>query len=115
MTFAGGHPQAVLAVAEGTGEVGTSYDDARADAIAEDPNVDNLVVFAWSTPIPNDGVVAASDLSPDLQARIKAAVQGLLDDPAAKDALNRAYQINGFQDPDLDALDVVRKVNAQFN
>ncbi len=115
VTFAGGHPQSVLAVADGTAEIGTSYDDARADAIAEDPNVDNLVVFAWSTPIPNDGVVVASDLSADLQARIKTAVQALLTDSGAKDALNKAYQIDGFQDPDLDALDVVRQVNKQFN
>ncbi len=114
ITFAGGHPQSVIAVADGTADVGTSYDDARADAIAEDPNVDKLMVFAWSSPIPNDGVVAASDLSADLQARIKTAVQGLLDDAGAKDALNKAYQIDGFQDPDMDALDVVRQVNQQF-
>lgn len=114
VTFAGGHPQSVLAVARGEAEVGTSYDDARIDAVAEEPKVSDLVVFAWSTPIPNDGVVVSSSLSADLQARIKTALQGLLSDPDAKEALYDAYEIDGFADPDDAALDVVRQINDQF-
>ncbi|MFT4235419.1 MAG: phosphate/phosphite/phosphonate ABC transporter substrate-binding protein [Microbacterium sp.] len=114
VTFAGGHPQAVLSVARGEAEIGTSYDDARVDAVAEEDAVNDLVVFAWSTPIPNDGVVVASDLDSDLQAKIKTALQGLFDNADAKEALYSAYEIDGFDEVDSDALDLVRKVSEQF-
>lgn len=113
-TFAGGHPASVLAVARGEAEIGTSYDDARVDAIAEDPAVADLVVFAWSTPIPNDGVVVSTSLSEDLQERIKAAFIEAMGIEPAKTAFYDAYEIDGFDDADLEALDVVRQVGENF-
>lgn len=114
----GGHPNAVLNVARGEGGavIGTSYDDARASAWREEPKVQtDVVVFAWSDPIPNDGVVAASDLSDDLQKRIADAFKKMVTaDPAAAAAVLEAYTVDGFADPDLAALDTIRLLQKIF-
>jgi len=114
-TFAGGHPASVLAVARGEATVGTSYDDARIQALPEDPAVAELVVFAWSTPIPNDGVVVSTALSPELTERIKQAFIEAIDIEPAKTAFYDAYEVDGFDEADLEALDVVRQVGENFN
>lgn len=114
--FAGGHPNSVLNVARGDAVIGTSYDDARNAAVAEDPKVaTDVVVFAWSTPIPNDGVVAASDLSDDLKKRIADAFKAMVGaDADAAAAVMAAYTVDGFDDPDFEALDIVRLTQQTF-
>ena len=114
-TFAGGHPQSVLAVARGEAVVGTSYDDARVTAIEEEPAVADVVVFAWSTPIPNDGVVVSTLLSDEWVEKIKAALLTLPDSEAGAAALFDSYEVDGFADADLEALDVVRQVGENFS
>ncbi|MBO9579109.1 MAG: PhnD/SsuA/transferrin family substrate-binding protein, partial [Microbacteriaceae bacterium] len=114
-TFAGGHPASVLAVARGEAVVGTSFDDARTTAVLEEPAVEDVVVFAWSTPIPNDGVVVSTLLSEEWVEKIKAALLTLPDSEAGATALFDSYEVDGFADADLEALDVVRQVGANFD
>lgn len=114
-TFAGGHPNAVLAVARGEATIGTSYDDARVNAYEEEPKVlTDVVVFAWSTPIPNDGVVVSTLLSDEWVEKITSAFYAVMDTEEGATAFYDAYEVDGFADPDIEALDVVRQVGENF-
>lgn len=115
--FAGGHDASVQAVYNGDFTIGTSFDDARANIAEENPDVgEELVVFAWAGPIPNDGIVASPEFTEDeLQvisdAFLSFAESGDLDEG---DPLYDVYEINGLAPADEDALDVARQVYVNF-
>ena len=108
--FAGGHPAAVIAVLDGTAEVGVSFDDARGGVMEERPEVaDTVVTFAYSTEIPNDGWTVRAELPDSLKEAIK---QALLDYAATEEGqatLDAIYEITGLVEADLDAFEVVRE------
>jgi phosphonate transport system substrate-binding protein len=113
--FAGGHPNAVQAVARGEAAVGVSFDDARNNLFDEDPEIgQKAIVFAWSTEIPNDGVVVSSDLPQSLQDAIKAAFEAVMATEEGAAAFLAVYSIEGFQDADLDAIAEARRVAEDF-
>jgi phosphonate transport system substrate-binding protein len=113
--FAGGHPNAVQAVARGEAAVGVSFDDARNNLFEEDPEIgQKAIVFAWSTEIPNDGVVVSSDLPQSLQDAIKAAFEAVMATEEGAAAFLAVYSIEGFQDADLDAIAEARRVAENF-
>lgn len=113
--FAGGHPQAVQAVYDGDAVIGTSFNDARSELAAEFPDVgEQVVVFAYSTNIPNDGVVLASDLSPEAQQQITDALMALAETEEGLAALDAVYNIEGLVAADVEALDAARQVAANF-
>jgi len=113
--FAGGHPNAVLSVARGDAEIGTSFNDAREDAVEEEPAVkDDVVVFAWSTNIPNDGVALGGSLSDELKKKITDAFLAIADTEEGQAALKAVYNIDGLVPADLDALDAARQVEENF-
>ncbi|MGB4777875.1 phosphate/phosphite/phosphonate ABC transporter substrate-binding protein [Microbacterium sp.] len=113
--FAQGHPESVNAVANGEATIGVSFDDARTNVVEENPTVgQDVTVFAWSTNIPNDGVAVAGDLSEDLQQRIKDAFLAIASTDDGLTLLDELYTVDGFSDPDLDAIDSLRKVLAAF-
>ncbi|MFV0634296.1 phosphate/phosphite/phosphonate ABC transporter substrate-binding protein [Demequina sp.] len=113
--FAGGHPQAVQAVYDGDAVVGTSFNDARSELAAELPDVgEKVVVFAYSTNIPNDGVVLSSDLSEEAQQLITDALVAIAGTEEGLAALDAVYNIEGLEPADVDALDEARQVAANF-
>lgn len=113
--FAGGHPNAVSAVARGEAAVGTSYNDARSNVVEEIPTVgSDVTVFAWSTNIPNDGIAVGGDLPEDLKEAITAAFLAIADTEDGIAILNAIYNIDGLVPADLEALDAARQVEANF-
>ena len=113
--FAGGHPNAVQAVARGDGPLGTSFDDARTQVVEEDPEIGTkAVVFAYSAEIPNDGFAVSSDLPESLQLAIEEALLDIADTEEGAQALFDVYEIEGLQAADLDALEEARQVEENF-
>jgi phosphonate transport system substrate-binding protein len=113
--FAGGHPNAALAVLRGDAAVGVSYDDVRNDLLEEEPTIgEELVVFAWSTEIPNDGFSASSELPPSLIDAITEALLSIAETEEGLQALLDVYSIEGLVPVDLDAVDEARQVAATF-
>ncbi|HHU08947.1 MAG TPA: phosphate/phosphite/phosphonate ABC transporter substrate-binding protein [Intrasporangiaceae bacterium] len=113
--FAGGHPNAILGVSRGDFEVAVSFDDARNNVIEEDPNVaENVIVFAWSPEIPNDGVAVGGHLDASLQDRITTAFLALADSEEGLTSLDDVYNIEGLVPANLEALDLARQVAANF-
>ncbi|WP_345751083.1 phosphate/phosphite/phosphonate ABC transporter substrate-binding protein [Microbacterium rhizophilus] len=113
--FAGGHPNAVLAVANGDATVGVSFNDARTEVVEENPTIgEDLTVFAWSTDIPNDGVAVSADLSEEWQQKISDAFLAIADTDEGVEVLQAVYNIDGLVAADLDALDAARQVEANF-
>ncbi|WP_084103300.1 phosphate/phosphite/phosphonate ABC transporter substrate-binding protein [Demequina sp. NBRC 110056] len=113
--FAGGHPQSVQSVYDGDAVVGTSFNDARGEIAEEFPDVgEKVVVFAYSTNIPNDGVVLAGDLSAEAQQQITDALVALAGTEEGLAALDAVYNIEGLEPADVDALDAARQVAANF-
>ncbi len=113
--FAGGHPNAILAVLDDSATVGVSFNDARSEVVEERPEVkDDVVVFAWSTNIPNDGVAVSSDLSEEWQQKIADAFLAVAETDEGVELLQAVYNIDGFAPADLDAIDQARQVAENF-
>ncbi|MCX7838034.1 MAG: phosphate/phosphite/phosphonate ABC transporter substrate-binding protein [Anaerolineae bacterium] len=94
VTFAGSHPNVVIAVYKGDCDAGATFVDARTDAAVQRayPDVmDKVVPFFLSIRIPNDGLQFIKDFDPKLR---EATVEGLLSmmaDPGGRAAVRRAY------------------------
>ena len=113
--FAGGHPNAVQAVARGDAAVAVSFDDARTQVVEEDPEIGTkAIVFAYSAEIPNDGIAVSGDLPESLQQAIEDAFLAIADSEEGAQALFDVYEIEGLQEADLEALDEARKVEENF-
>ncbi len=113
--FAGGHPNAVRAVYDGDATVGVSFNDARGSLAEETPDVGTeVVVFAHSTLIPNDGVSVSGSLSEEWQQKITDAFLALADTEEGAEALYAVYEIDGLVPADLDAIDQARAVYENF-
>ena len=108
--FAGGHDTSVIAVCNGDAEVGVSFNDARTILAEGDcDDLSQVVVFALSPEIPNDGVAVAGSLSDELKENIKQAFLSFADTEEGKATLDAVYEIDEFAEADLDAFDVVRE------
>lgn len=114
--FAGGHPQSVQAVYDGDAVVGISYNDARTSLAEEFPDVgEEVVVFAYTSNIPNDGVVVSGDLDEAAQQEITDALLALADTEEGAAALAAVYEIDGLDPANLEAFETtVRPVEANF-
>jgi len=111
----GGHPESVLSVYNGDATVGVSYNDARQDLVAEFPDVgEEVVVFAWSAPIPNDGFVVRGDLPDDLKQAITDALLDIAQDEADGAVLLELYNIDGFREADPADFENARQVDAEL-
>ena len=114
-SFAGSHPNAVTAVADGDATVGVSFNDARADLVEERPEIgEEVTVFAYSANIPNDGIAVAGTLSDDLKQQITDAFMAIAETEDGLAVLDAIYGIEGLVPADLDALDAARQVEANF-
>lgn len=113
--FSGNHDNSVLAVARGDFPVGVSFDDARTGVMEDEPAVaENVVVFAYSTEIPNDGVVVAGSLPEETRTAITDAFLAMAEDEKGLKTLDAVYEIEGLEEVDLEALDAARQVAANF-
>jgi phosphonate transport system substrate-binding protein len=111
----GGHPESVASVYNGDAVVGVSYNDAREDLVAEIPDVgEQVVVFAWSAPIPNDGFVVRGDLPEDLKQAITDALLDIAQDEADGQVLLELYNIDGFRPADPADFENAREVDAEL-
>lgn len=118
--FAGGHPQAILAVYQGTADVGCTFwsppgengeiHDARRAVIETYPDVaEKIKIIGFSDWIPNDTVTFRKGFPPDMKEKI---IQALLDFANSKDGhetLVRLLDIDNFVIATDADYDVVRK------
>jgi phosphonate transport system substrate-binding protein len=113
--IAGGHPESVLAVYNGDATVGVSYNDAREDVVDEVPDVgEQVVVFAWSAPIPNDGFVIRGDLPESLKQAVTDALLDIAQDEADGQVLLDLYSIDGFRVADPADFENARQVDQEL-
>jgi len=114
--WVGGHPQAVQAVYDGDFEVGISYNDARTSLAEEFPDVgEQVVVFAYTSNIPNDGVVVSGDLSDEAKTMITDGLLAIAETEDGAAALAAVYEIDGLEPANLDAFNnTVRPVEESF-
>lgn len=109
------HDQSVLAAYNGDVEVGVSFDEAR-DVVAKDkPDVgQKVVVFAYTSEIPNDGIVVSGKLTGEWQDKITKTLEDYAhtDDGAA--VLDAIYQINDLAPADPEALGTVAEAVAKL-
>lgn len=115
--FSGSHDNAVLSVYNDNAAIGTSFDDARENVTDEAPDVgEEVVVFAWAGPIPNDGIAASGDLTDEEQQLITDAFLSFSEsaDLGDGDPLYDVYDIEGLTEADAEALDLAREVYAEF-
>lgn len=114
-TFAGGHDNSVLAVYNGDAEVGVSYNDARADVVDQAEDVgQEVVVFGWSSPIPNDGFAVNGDLPDDLREAIVDAFIDITESEEGVELLQELYNIDDLIRVDSGAYDVIRQLEAEL-
>lgn len=114
-TFAGSHDNSVLAVYNGDATVGVSFNDARGNVVEQFPDVgEQVVVFGWSNPIPNDGFAVAGDLPDDLKQAITDAFVDIASDEEGVALLQELYNIDDLIPVDSSAYDVIRTLEAEL-
>ncbi len=113
--FAGGHDLSVQAVYDGDAEVGVSFNDARGQLTETVPDVgEKVVVWGWSSPIPNDGFAVAGDLPQDLKDAI---AQAFIDIAATEDGaalLDELYEIDGLVPVPDGSYDIIRDLETEL-
>lgn len=113
--FAGGHDASVIAVYNGDVEVGLSFDDARTAIVEEFPDVgEQVVVWAYSEEIPNDGFVIRSELPDDLRQAVVEAMLDYASTEEGQEVLNSIYEIDGLREAEQGVLDVVRRADEEL-
>jgi phosphonate transport system substrate-binding protein len=113
--FAGGHDNAVISVYNGDADVGLSFNDARGEVVEDLPDVgEQVVVFAWSREIPNDGAAVRSELPEDLKQAIVDAFIDYASTDEGKEVLNAIYNIDDIVPADVSAFDVIRDAEREL-
>jgi len=113
--FAGGHDSSAIAVYNGDVEVGLSFDDARTTVAEEFPDIgEQVVVFAYSAEIPNDGFTVRGDLPESLKTAITDALLEYAGTEEGTEVLQSIYEIDALLPADDAALDVVREADAEL-
>ena len=129
--FAGGHPQAALAVRQGTADVGCTYHsgrrpdgtigDARRTLATKDSKADpegfkkeleeiekEIIIIGFTDSIPNDTVTFRKDFPADMRTKIVQALLDYSETDAGKEVLGDLYNITGYVRSDDARYDVVR-------
>ncbi|HUF99672.1 MAG TPA: phosphate/phosphite/phosphonate ABC transporter substrate-binding protein [Ilumatobacter sp.] len=113
--FAGGHDSAVQAVYDGDAEVGVSFNDARIGLSETVPDVGEVVVvFGWSSPIPNDGFAVAGDLPDDLKLAIQEAFVSIAATEEGTTVLAELYEIDGLVPVPEGSYDIIRELEIEL-
>lgn len=113
--FAGGHDLSVQAVYDGDAEVGVSFNDARGGVSETVPDVgETVVVFGWSSPIPNDGFAVAGDLPESLQQAITEAFVAIAATEDGAVLLDELYEIDGLVPVPDGSYDIIRNLEIEL-
>ncbi len=114
--FAGGHDNSVISVYQGDADVGVSFNDAREDVVEQFDDVgEELVVFAWSDPIPNDGFAVAPGLPDDFKEAVSEALRDIADTEEGAEVLNDLYNIDGLVEADPEDFEVIREARDELD
>ena len=113
--FAGGHDTAVQAVYDGDAAVGVSFNDARGELVEAVPDVgEQVVVFGWSGPIPNDGFAVSGDLPEDLVTAITDAFVSIAGTEDGAAVLSELYNIDNLVPVTSSDYDVIRQLETEL-
>lgn len=116
--FAGGHDTAVQAVYDGDATVGVSFNDARGQLVEQTPDVgQKVVVFGWSSAIPNDGFAVSGALSDEAVQAITDALLAICNEEGAcgeGGVMYDLYEIDGLAPVNSGEFDVIRNLEEQL-
>ena len=108
--FAGGHPQAALAVYQGNVDGAATFIDVRTQLVAANPDImTKTKVIDTAGPIPNDGIALQKDFPADIGKAVK---QALIDYSKTDDGKARFLALfawNGIQEIDAKFYDPMRE------
>ena len=113
--FAGSHDNSVQAVYDGDAVVGVSFNDARGQLVEQTPDVgQEVVVFGWSAPIPNDGFAVTGDIDEAGTQAISDALQAVIATEEGATVMNELYEIDGLAPVNNSEFDVIRDLRAEL-
>jgi phosphonate transport system substrate-binding protein len=117
--FAGGHPQAILAVYQGSADVGCSYwsppnnhepQDARKSVLATHPDImEKVVPVAFTEWIPNDTVTFRAQFPEEMRDKIVDALLEFANSESGHQVLYELYSVDNFVKSSDSDYDVVRQ------
>jgi phosphonate transport system substrate-binding protein len=108
--FAGGHPQAALAVYNGSVDGAATFIDARDDVIATVPDIKTKTkVIDTAGPIPNDGIALQKDFPADLGKTVKQALVDFSKTDDGKARFKALFAWDGMQEVDAKFYDPMRE------
>ena len=97
--FAGGHPQAALAVYQGTVDGAATFIDARDTLVSTTPDIKTKTkVIDTAGPIPNDGVAVAKGFPEDVTKQVKQALIDYSKTDDGKKVFTALFQWDGMQE-----------------
>ena len=117
--FAGGHPQTVLAVYQGSADVGCSYwsppqnnepQDARKAVLETYPDImEKVIPIAFTDWIPNDTVTFRKGIDEEMKTRIVDALLEFANSEQGHKVLYELYSVDNFVKSSDSDYDVVRQ------
>jgi len=108
--FAGGHPQAALAVYQGTVDGAATFIDARDGLVAANPDIKTKTkVIDTAGPIPNDGVALRKDFPDDVGKQVKQALVDYSKTDDGKKVFSALFQWDGMQEVDAKFYDGMKE------
>ena len=111
--FAGGHPQAALAVYQGTVDGAATFIDARDSLVATAPDIKTKTkVIDTAGPIPNDGVAVAKAFPDDIAKQVKQALIDYSKTDDGKKVFSALFQWDGMQEIDAKFYDAMKAAAA---
>ena len=106
---AGSHNNVVTQVYNGDCDAGATFSDARTNIEEEFPDVlDQVVVLATTSDIPNDSVSFIKAFPPDMRTKVAAALLDIAASPEGQEALNTLYNIESLVESSDSFYDVFR-------
>jgi phosphonate transport system substrate-binding protein len=97
--FAGSHPQAALAVYQGTADGAATFIDARDSLVATTPDIKTKTkVIDTAGPIPNDGVALAKGFPDDIAKQVKDALIAYSKADDGKKVFSALFSWDGIQE-----------------
>jgi phosphonate transport system substrate-binding protein len=106
---AGSHNNVVTQVYNGDCDAGATFSDARTNIEEEFPDVlDQVVVLATTSDIPNDSVSFIKEFPADMRTTVAAALLDIAASPEGQEALNTLYNIESLVESSDSFYDVFR-------
>jgi len=117
--YAGGHPQAILAVYSGRADVACTYwspadqtgkpKDAREKLFETHKDIfEKIAIIGFTDEIPNDTVTFRSSIPKEIEQKIVSSLMSFSRSETGKDALKKLYDIDGLEEASDADYEVVR-------